>query len=70
LLRKAVFDHQVQPRDVIKEITSILVMPPDVLELREEKDGALANIPISGGLVKTVSEDQMYLELYIEEKLE
>jgi hypothetical protein len=70
ILRKAIIDHQAQLMDVLKEIVSILVMPPDVLELREEKDGTLADIPISGGLVKTFTEDQMGLELHVEKKLE
>ncbi len=70
MIRKALFDHQAQLRDVIKEIASILVMPPHNLELREAKDNTLADIPISGGLVKTLSEDQMILEIEAEKKLE
>ncbi len=70
MIRKAIFDHQAQLRDVLKEIASILVMPPYNLELREEKDSTLADIPISGGLVKTISEDQMILEIAVEKKLE
>jgi hypothetical protein len=70
MIRKALFDHQAQLRDILKEIASILVMPPNNLELREEKDGTLADIPISGGLVKTISEGQMILEIEVEKKLE
>jgi len=70
MIRKALFDHQAQLRDILKEVASILVMPPNNLELREEKDGNLADIPISGGRVKTISEDQMILEIEVEKKLE
>jgi len=70
MIRKALFDHQAQLRDILKEIASILVMPPNKLELREEKDSTLADIPISGGLIKTISEDQMILETAVEKKLE
>ena len=70
MIRKALFDHQAQLRDILKEFASILVMPPNNLELREEKDGNLADVPISGGLVKTISEGQMILEIEVEKKLE
>ena len=70
MLRKAIFDHQVPLRDVLKEITLIPVMPPYNLELREKRDGTLADIPVSGGLVKIISEDQMILETEVEKKLE
>ncbi len=70
MIRKALFDHQTQLRDILKEIASILVMPPHNLELREEKEGLLAPIPLSGSLVKTISEDQMILEIVADKKLE
>jgi len=46
------------------------VMPPHTLELREEKGGTLSDIPVSGGLAKTLSQDGMALELEVEKKLE
>ncbi len=70
LMRKAIFDHQKQLTDVLEEIKTILVMPPDVLELRDEKDGTLADMPVSGGLVKNPAKDEMTLELEVEKKLE
>lgn len=70
MLRKAIFGHQTQLMDVLKETASILVMPPYNLELREEKEDLLAPIPVSGGLVRTILEDQMVLEIAVEKKLE
>jgi hypothetical protein len=70
MLRKAIFEHQDQLRDALREIALIFRIPPYNLELREKRDGTLADIPVSGGLVKTISGDQMVLEAEAEKKLE
>ena len=70
MLRNALFKHQDQLTGILNNIAAMLVMPPDNLELREEKEGILAPIPLSGALLKQVSNDQMVLEIHDENKLE
>ena len=70
MLRNALFKHQDQLTGILKNIATMLVMPPDNLEMREEREGFLAPISLSGALLKHPSEEQMTLEVHIEDKLE
>jgi len=70
MIRTAFSEHQQQLKGVLKDIASTLVMPPYNLELREEKTGLVAPMPLSGGLVKHISEEQFVLEIFAEQKLE
>lgn len=70
MLRSALFRHQDQLIGVLKGISTMLVPPPQHLELREEKDGLLAPISLSGALLKHISEGQMTLKIHDEDKLE
>ena len=70
MLRSALFKHQDQLTGILKNMAEMLMMPPYNLELREEKEGILSPIPLSGVLLKPVSNDQMGLEIHVENKLE
>ncbi len=70
MLRNALFKHQDQLTSVLKNMAEMLVMPPYNLEMREEKEGIFAPIPLSGALLKQVSNEQMILEIHDEAKLE
>lgn len=69
MLRNAVFKHQDQLTVILKNIAEMLVMPYN-LELREEKEGILAPIPLAGALLRQVSREQMILEIHNENRLE
>jgi len=70
MLRNALFKHQDQLTGILKNIAAMLVMPPYNLEMREEREGILAPIPLSGDHLKHVSKEQMVLEIHDEDKLE
>jgi hypothetical protein len=70
MLRNALFKHQDQLTAILKNIAAMLVMPPHNLEMREEKEGILAPISLSGNLLKQDSERQLILEIHDEDKLE
>ena len=70
MLRNALFKHQDQLTGILKNIAGMLVLPPYNLEIREEREGILAPIPLSGALLKHVSEEQMILGIHDEDKLE
>lgn len=70
ILRNALFKHQDQLIGILKNMAEMLVMPPYNLELREEKEGILAPIPLPGALLKQVSKEQMILEIHDENRLE
>jgi hypothetical protein len=70
MLRGALLRHQDQLINVLKGISTMLVPPPYNLELREEKDGLLAPIPLSGARLDHISEEQMTLKIHDEDKLE
>lgn len=70
MLRSALYNHRDQLIDILKNIAAMLVIPPHNLELREEEEGILAPISLSGALLKQDSERQMILEIHDEDKLE
>jgi hypothetical protein len=70
MLRSALFKHQDQLADLLKNIASMLVMPPDNLEMIEERENVLAPISFSGSLLKHPSKEQMTLTIHAEDKLE
>lgn len=70
MLRSALFKHQDQLTGILKNMAEMLVVPPYNLELREEKEGILAPIPLPGALLKQVSKEQMILEIHDENRLE
>lgn len=70
MLRSALFKHQDQLTGILKNMAEMLAMPPYNLELREEKEGILAPIPLPGALLKQVSKEQMILEIHDENRLE
>ena len=55
MLRNALFRHQDQLTGILENITKMLVLPPDNLEMLEEREGVLAPLPLSGALLKHVS---------------
>ncbi len=70
ILRNAFFKHQDQLTGILKNIVEMLVLPPYNLHLRETSEGILASIPLSGALLKSISKEQMILEIQNEAKLE
>lgn len=70
MLRSALLRHQDQLINVLKGISTMLVLPPYNLELREEKEGLFAPISLTGALLKHISEEQITLEINDEDKLE
>ena len=70
MLRSALFKHQDQLTGILKNMAEMLMMPPYNLELREEKEGILAPIPLPGALLKQVSKEQIILEIHDENRLE
>ena len=70
MLRNALFKHQDQLTGILKNIVEMLVLPPYDLKLRETSEGILASIPLSGALLKSISKEQMVLDIYDEAKLE
>jgi hypothetical protein len=70
LLRNALFRHQEHLTGILKNISDMLVMPPDNLELREERDGLLTPIPLPNALVKQESKDEITVIFSDENKLE
>jgi hypothetical protein len=70
MLRNALFKHQDQLTAILKNMATMLVMPPHNLELHEEKEGILAPISLSGALLKQDSGRQIILEIHDEDKLE
>ena len=70
MLRNALFRHQDQLTGILKNIATMLVLPPYNLEIREEREGILAPISLSGPLLKHISREQMILEIHDEDKLE
>jgi len=70
LIRNALVDHQEQLKKSLRDIASILEMPPYNLEMREEQEGFFAPIPLSGALAKHVFKEQIVLEVEVEKKLE
>ncbi len=70
MLRNALFKHQDQLTWLLKHIVEMLVLPPYDLKLREESEGILAPVPLSGALLKQISKEQMILEIHNEDKLE
>jgi len=69
MLRNALFKHQDQLTGILKNIVEMLVLPPHD-KLREESEGILAPISLTGALLKHVSKEQMILEIQKEDKLE
>jgi len=70
ILRKALLQHQEQLTEILKHIVVMLVLPPYNLQLREESEGILAPVSLSGSLFKHISKEQMILDIYDEAKLE
>jgi len=70
MLRNALIKHQDQLAGLLKNIVEMLVLPPYDLKLREESEGILAPISLTGALLKHVSKEQMILEIQNENKLE
>ena len=70
MLRNALIKHQDQLTGILKNIIEMLVLPPYDLKLREESEGILAPIPLSGALLKHISKEQMILEIQNKNKLE
>ncbi|MFC1902293.1 hypothetical protein ACFLX3_05145 [Chloroflexota bacterium] len=70
MLRNALFKHQDQLTGLLKNIVEMLVLPPYDLKLREESEGILAPIPLTGALLKQISKEQLILEIHNEDKLE
>lgn len=70
MLRNALFKHQDQLTALLKNIVEMLLLPPYDLNLREESEGVLASVPLTGALLKQISKEQMILDIYDEEKLE
>ena len=69
MLRNALIKHQDQLTGILKNIIEMLVLPPYDLKLREESEGILAPIPLSGALLKHISKEQMILEIQNKNKL-
>jgi hypothetical protein len=70
MLRSALYNHRDQLIAILKNMAAMLVMPPPNLELREEKEGILAPISLSGALLKQDYERQIILEIHDEDRLE
>jgi len=70
LVKEALRDHKDQLLAVIDDIKSVLVMPPDNIEIRREKDGTLAPIPLSGAAVKPDKSGGLMLLVRAEESVE
>lgn len=71
MLRNALFDHQDQLKVILRNIQSMLVMPPHNLELREEEGSDVpATIHIPKARIEPASGDQMSLIINDEDKLE
>jgi hypothetical protein len=70
LVKEALRDHKDQLLAVIDDIKSVLVMPPDNIEIRRDKDGTLAPIPLSGATVKPDKPGGLMLLIQVEEKVE
>jgi len=70
LVKEALRDHKDQLLAVIDDIKSTLVMPPENIEIRRDKDGTLAQIPLSGVTVKPDKSGGLMLLVWVEEKVE
>lgn len=70
LVKEALRDHKDQLLAVIDDIKSALVMPPENIEIRREKDGTLAPIPLSEAIVKPDKSGGLMLLVWAEERVE
>ena len=70
LVKEALRDHKDQLLAVIDDIKSVLVMPPENIEIRREKDGTLAPIPLSGATVRPDKSGGLMLLVQAEERVE
>lgn len=70
MLRNALFTHQDKLMNLLKSIANMLVLPDVNLALREDENGLLAPISLSGSLVEMTPEKQITLRIHDEEKLE
>lgn len=69
MLRNALLNHQNQLMNVLRNISSMLVLPPSILQLREE-NGLLVPIPLQGSLIEQTPEKEIRLKIHEEDKLE
>lgn len=70
LVKEALRDHKDQLLAVIDDVKSVLVMPPDNIEIRRDRDGTLAPIPLSGATVKSDESGGLMLLVRVEERVE
>ena len=70
MLRNALMSHQDRLMSQLRNISAMLVLPPDSLELREDESGLLTPIALSGLLIEQTPEKQITLKIHDEEKLE
>lgn len=70
MLRKALFEHQEYLTGILRDISAMLVLPPDSLAMLEESEGVLAPIPLSGVTVKHPFAEELTLTIHAEDRLE
>jgi len=70
LVKEALRDHKDQLLAVIDDIKSLLVMPPENIEIRIDKDGTPAPIPLSGAIIRPDESGGLMLLVRAEERVE
>lgn len=63
IIKEALVNHQKQLLGIVARVLSALEVPPSNLELRREKNGALAPIPLPAALVKYEPSKGLIVEL-------
>jgi len=69
LMKDKIGEHQTALVVVLDGIVSMLELPPYNLEIRKERDGRIAPIPLLGALVKPDEENELFLVIHEEDSL-
>ena len=69
LLKDKIGDHQKELLAVLDNIVSMLELPSYNLEIRKERDGRVAPIPLPGALVKPDEQNELILIIHEEDSL-
>jgi len=69
LVKEALTDHKDQLLAVLDGMRSMVVMPPDNLEIRTERNGRIAPIPLTGIRVRSDETGSLVLDVHAEEEV-